>query len=54
LPKARGTSDIAKNISGVAQAAQNTTQGARDSQKASSSLAAMAAQLQGIVGKFKL
>jgi methyl-accepting chemotaxis protein len=51
---ARGTSDIAKNISGVAQAAQNTTQGASDSQKASSSLAAMAAQLQGIVGKFKL
>ena len=51
---ARGTSDIAKNISGVAQAAQNTTQGASDSQKASSSLAAMAAQLQAIVGKFKL
>jgi methyl-accepting chemotaxis protein len=51
---ARGTSDIAKNISGVAQAAHNTTQGASDSQKASSSLAAMAAQLQGIVGRFKL
>ena len=51
---ARGTSDIAKNISGVAQAAQNTTQGASDSQKASSSLAAMASQLQSIVGKFKL
>jgi methyl-accepting chemotaxis protein len=51
---ARGTSDIAKNISGVAQAAQNTTQGASDSQKASSSLAAMASQLQAIVGKFKL
>jgi methyl-accepting chemotaxis protein len=51
---ARGTGDIAKNISGVAQAAQNTTQGASDSQKASSSLAAMAAQLQSIVGKFKL
>jgi len=51
---ARGTSDIAKNIGGVAQAAQNTTQGASDSQKASSSLAAMASQLQAIVGKFKL
>jgi methyl-accepting chemotaxis protein len=51
---ARGTSDIAKNISGVALAAQNTTQGASDSQKAASSLAAMAAQLQAIVGKFKL
>jgi len=51
---ARGTSDIAKNISGVAQAAQNTTQGASDSQKASSSLAAMASQLQAIVGRFKL
>jgi methyl-accepting chemotaxis protein len=51
---ARGTSDIAKNISGVAQAAQNTTQGASDSQKASASLAAMAAQLQSVVGKFKL
>ena len=51
---ARGTSDIAKNISGVAQAAQNTTQGASDSQKASSSLAAMASQLQAIVGKFRL
>jgi methyl-accepting chemotaxis protein len=51
---ARGTSDIAKNISGVALAAQNTTQGASDSQKAASSLAAMAAQLQAIVAKFKL
>jgi methyl-accepting chemotaxis protein len=51
---ARGTSDIAKNISGVALAAQNTTQGASDSQKAASSLAAMASQLQSIVGKFKL
>jgi methyl-accepting chemotaxis protein len=51
---ARGTSDIAKNISGVALAAQNTTQGASDSQKAASSLSAMAAQLQSIVGKFKL
>ena len=51
---ARGTSDIAKNISGVAQAAQNTTHGAADSQKAASSLAAMASHLQSIVGKFKL
>ena len=43
---------IAKNIGGVALAAQNTTRGATDMQKAAQSLSGMAAQLQGLVAKF--
>ena len=49
---AKGVGDIAKNISGVALAAKNTTQGANDTQKASQELSHMAAQLQRVVSKF--
>ena len=48
----QGVGDIAKNISGVAIAAKNTTQGATDTQKASQELSLMAAQLQTVISKF--
>jgi len=51
---ARGTAEIAQNITGVAKAAESTTQGATDTQNASSELAKMAAELQGLVGQFKV
>ena len=50
---AKGTGDIAVNISGVAVAAKNTTQGASDTQKASQELSRMASLLQGLVSKFQ-
>ena len=43
---AKGGSEISKNISGVAEAAKSTAQGAGDSLTASQSLAGMAAQLR--------
>ena len=49
---AKGTAEIAQNIGGVAIAAQNTTRGATDMQKAAQALSGMAAQLQGLVAKF--
>ena len=49
---AKGTGEIATNIGGVALAAQNTTKGAGDTQKAAQALSSMAAQLQGLVSKF--
>ncbi len=49
---AKGTGDIANNISGVAVAAQNTTRGAADTQKAALALSGMAAQLQNLVARF--
>jgi methyl-accepting chemotaxis protein len=50
---ARGSGEIAKNITGVAQAAQSTTQGAGDSQKAAEQLARMSSELRELVGQFK-
>ncbi|MBY0489616.1 MAG: PAS domain-containing methyl-accepting chemotaxis protein [Gemmatimonadaceae bacterium] len=50
---AKGSSEIAQNITGVAQAAIATSQGASDSLRASTELARMAADLQGMVGKFQ-
>jgi methyl-accepting chemotaxis protein len=47
-----GVGDIAKNISGVATAARNTTQGANDTKTASAELSEMAARLQASVSKF--
>ena len=49
----RGTGEITENIAGVAEAAQSTSSGASDSQKASTELARMAADLQKLVGQFK-
>ena len=46
---ASGSGEIAKNISGVAEAAQNTTHGANDSLKASQALAKMSTELRELV-----
>jgi methyl-accepting chemotaxis protein len=46
---ARSSTEITENIAGVATAAESTTQGASDSQVASTELARMAAELQSIV-----
>jgi methyl-accepting chemotaxis protein len=51
---AKGTGEITKSIAGVAAAAQSTTEGATDTQKAARSLSEMAARLQGLVGAFKI
>jgi methyl-accepting chemotaxis protein len=51
---AKGAGDISQNIQGVAEAADSTTRGAQDTQKASKGLAEMAAQLQTLVAKFKV
>jgi methyl-accepting chemotaxis protein len=48
------TGEIAINISNVAKAAQDTTSGAGDTQKASRALAETASRLEGLVGRFKL
>jgi methyl-accepting chemotaxis protein len=49
---ARGSGEIAHTITGVAQAAESTTVGATDTEKAAAELASMAAELQKIVGQF--
>jgi methyl-accepting chemotaxis protein/truncated hemoglobin YjbI len=54
MEAAGGSSAIAENITGVARAAENTSLGAADGQRASSELARMAAQLQQLVEKFKI
>jgi len=50
---ARGASEITKNIAGVAGAAQSTSNGADDSQKAAANLAQMSTELRDLVGQFK-
>src|SRR6266851_4258020 len=51
---ARGSTEIAKNIEGVAQAAQSTSAGATGSQKAAEALAQMSTELRGLVSQFKV
>ncbi|MBI2688863.1 MAG: hypothetical protein HYX27_21380 [Acidobacteria bacterium] len=51
---ARGTGEIAMNITGVATAAENTTAGAGDTQKAAIELSRMANQLQSLVSRFRI
>ena len=48
----KGVGDITRNITGVALAAKETTQGAGDTQKASRDLSEMAAKLQTAVARF--
>ena len=48
----KGVGDITKNITGVAMAAKDTTQGANNTQKAAQELSQMAARLQTVVSKF--
>ena len=49
---AKGVGDISKNITGVAVAAKDTTQGANNTQKAAQELTQMASRLQGMVSRF--
>lgn len=49
---ARGTGEIATNISGVAMAAQSTTQGALQTQSAAKELNGVAAELASLVAEF--
>jgi methyl-accepting chemotaxis protein len=49
---AKGSEAITQNITGVAQAAQNTSSSAHDSQKAASQLAEMSTQLRRLVDQF--
>lgn len=51
---AKGSESINQNITGVAQAAQNTSSSAHDSQKAASQLAEMSTQLRRLVEQFKV
>jgi methyl-accepting chemotaxis protein len=51
---AKGSEAITQNITGVAQAAQNTSSSAHDSQKAASQLAEMSTQLRRLVEQFSL
>jgi len=53
-PAASGTGEIAHNIAGVAMAAQGTTRGAADTQTAARALSEMAAELQTLVGSFRI
>ena len=50
---AKGSTDINHNITGVAEAARSTTSGAAETQKSAQSLEQMAAELQGLVDRFK-
>jgi methyl-accepting chemotaxis protein len=50
---AKGSVEIAQNITGVATAARSTTEGASDTQRASAALAKMATELQMLVSRFK-
>src|SRR6202140_2990077 len=50
---AKGSTDISKNIGGVAEAAHATTVGATDTSKSAHSLEKMAAELQTLVSQFR-
>ncbi len=50
---AHGSSEIALNITGVAQAARGTTEGASETMQAADDLSRMALDLQAIVGQYK-
>jgi len=51
---ALSSTDIAKNIVFVSDAAQQTTEGASNSEAAAADLALIASELQSLVSKFKL
>jgi methyl-accepting chemotaxis protein len=50
---AKGVGDITRNMTGVAMAAKDTTQGANDTECSAQELRQMAAKLQNVVGNFK-
>lgn len=51
---ASGSSEIARNIDSVSTVSRNTTEGANNCQQAAHDLSRMAAELQGMVNKFKV
>ncbi|MGA8153952.1 MAG: methyl-accepting chemotaxis protein [Terriglobales bacterium] len=51
---ARGSGEITSNIAGVAQAAESTSRGAGDTQKAAQQLVETSAELRRLVEKFKI
>jgi methyl-accepting chemotaxis protein len=51
---AKGSQEIARNITGVATAAQSTTEGASNTSKSANDLSEMSAELQMMVGMFKV
>jgi methyl-accepting chemotaxis protein len=51
---ARGSGEITSNIAGVAEAAESTTRGATNTQKASQQLVETSAQLRRLVEQFKI
>jgi methyl-accepting chemotaxis protein len=50
---ARGTNEIARNIAMVAESAQATTTGARDTEVAAKALSKMATELQTLIARFR-
>jgi len=51
---ASGSVEIARNVDSVSKVSRDTTQGANNSQKAAANLTKMAAELQTLVGRFKI
>ena len=51
---ASGSTEIARNIDSVSSVSRSTTEGANNSQQAARELSQMAAELQGLVNKFKV
>ena len=51
---ASGSTEIARNVDSVSKVSRDTTQGANNSQKAAANLTKMAAELQTLVGRFKI
>ena len=51
---AQGSSEITSNIAGVAQAAESTSRGASDTQKAAQQLVETSAELRRLVEQFKI
>jgi methyl-accepting chemotaxis protein len=51
---AAGSAEIAQNLTGISEAAQDSTAGIRESQAAAADLARMSQQLQDAVGSFRL
>jgi methyl-accepting chemotaxis protein len=51
---ATGSTEIASNIVGVAQAADATSAGIGESQRAAADLAQMSAELTSLVGRFRV
>jgi len=51
---AHGSGEITSNIAGVAQAAESTSRGASDTQKAAQQLVETSAELRRLVEQFKI